>query len=44
MSHLSLPLGSSYKERAVWDALVEWMERRLTGLKLLHLCKGGRLI
>jgi hypothetical protein len=38
-----MPLGASYKATAVWNPILEKMERRLSGWQKLYLSKGGRL-
>jgi hypothetical protein len=43
MKYLGLPLGAPYKSTAIWNGIVEKMERRLAGWKRLYLSKGGRL-
>uniref|UniRef100_A0A2N9GE45 Reverse transcriptase domain-containing protein n=1 Tax=Fagus sylvatica TaxID=28930 RepID=A0A2N9GE45_FAGSY len=35
--------GASYKANAVWNPILEKMERRLSGWQKLYLSKGGRL-
>jgi hypothetical protein len=43
MKYLGLPLGASYKAVSIWNGVIEKMERRLVGWKLMYLSKGGRL-
>ena len=43
MKYLGLPLGAKRKDRAVWNPIIEKVERRLAGWKRLYLSKGGRL-
>ena len=43
MKYLDLPLSAKWKDRAVWNPIIEKVERRLTGWKRLYLSKGGRL-
>uniref|UniRef100_A0A2N9I4J4 Reverse transcriptase domain-containing protein n=1 Tax=Fagus sylvatica TaxID=28930 RepID=A0A2N9I4J4_FAGSY len=43
MSYLGLPLGASFKASAVWNPILEKVERRLAGWQKLYLSKGGRL-
>jgi hypothetical protein len=43
LSYLSMPLGASYKAVAVWNPILEKLERRLSGWQKLYLSKGGRL-
>jgi hypothetical protein len=38
-----MPLGASYKAVAVWNPILEKLERRLSGWQKLYLSKGGRL-
>jgi hypothetical protein len=43
MSYLGMPLGSSYKSTAIWNPIIEKMERRLAGWQRIYLSKGGKL-
>ena len=43
LSYLGMPLGASYKANAVWNPILEKMERRLSGWQKLYLSKGGCL-
>jgi hypothetical protein len=43
LSYLGMPLGASYKAVAVWNSILEKLERRLSGWQKLYLSKGGRL-
>ncbi|KAG2411395.1 hypothetical protein I3760_Q000600 [Carya illinoinensis] len=43
MTYLGLPLGSASRTIAVWDSVIEKIERRLAGWKRLYLSKGGRI-
>ena len=43
MTYLGLPLGAKYKAKAIWNAVLEKLERRLAGWKLMYLSKGGRM-
>ena len=43
MSYLGLPLGASFKASAVWNPILEKVERRLARWQKLYLSKGGRL-
>lgn len=42
-SYLGLPLGASFKSKAIWNSVVERFENRLAGWKRQLLSKGGRL-
>jgi hypothetical protein len=37
MQYLGLPLGSKFKARTIWNAVLEKMERRLAGWKRMYL-------
>ena len=43
MQYLSMPLGASYKALAIWNPIVEKIERRLAEWQKIYLSKGGRL-
>ena len=43
MKYLGLPLGAKFKEKTIWNPILEKMERRLAGWKQLYLSKGGRV-
>ena len=43
MKYLGLPLGAKWKDRAIWNPIVEKVEKRLAGWKRLYLSKGGEL-
>ena len=43
MKYLGLPLGAKFKSKAIWNPIVEKIERRLVGWKRIYLSKGGRL-
>ena len=43
MTYLGLPLGAKFKDRAIWNSILERMERRLTSWKHLYLSKGGKI-
>ena len=43
MSYLGLPLGSSFKDKTIWNGIVEKLETRLAGWKRMYLSKGGRV-
>jgi len=42
-TYLCLPLGAKFKEKAIWDPIVERFEKRLSGWKSMYHSKGGRL-
>ena len=43
MKYLGLPLGAKFKNKTIWNPILEKMERRLAGWKRLYLSKGGRV-
>lgn len=43
LKYLGLPLGVPFKLKAIWDRVVEIMEKRLASWKTTYLSKGGRL-
>ncbi|XP_042969128.1 uncharacterized protein LOC122301820 [Carya illinoinensis] len=43
LKYLGLPLGATFKARAIWDGVVEKIEKRLASWKRVYLSKGGRL-
>ena len=43
MKYLGLPLGAKFKDKTIWNPILEKMERRLAGWKRLYLSKGGRV-
>ena len=43
MTYLGLPLGAKFKDRAIWNSILERMEQRLTSWKQLYLSKGGKI-
>jgi hypothetical protein len=43
MKYLGLPLGASFKAKSIWDDIIEKVERRLAGWKMMYLSKGGRV-
>ena len=43
MKYLGLPLGAKWKDRAIWNPIIEKVERRLAGWKRLYLSKWGEL-
>ena len=44
MKYLGLPLGAKFKDKTIWNPILEKMERRLVGWKRLYLSKRGRVI
>ena len=43
MKYLGLLLGAKFKDKSIWNPILEKMERRLAGWKRLYLSKGGRV-
>lgn len=43
LCYLSLPLGAHFKSKAIWDWVIEKMEKRLANWKKIYLSKGGCL-
>ena len=43
MKYLGLPLGAKFREKTIWNPILEKIERRLAGWKQLYLSKGGRV-
>ena len=43
MIYLGMPLGSLYKTTAIWNPILERLEKKFSGWKRLYLSKGGRL-
>lgn len=43
LKYLSLPLGACFKAKSIWDCIVEKIEYRLVGWKMMYLSKGGRV-
>ena len=43
MKYLGLPLGAKFKDKTIWNPILEKIERRLVGWKRLYLSKGGRV-
>ena len=44
MKYLGLSLGAKFKDKTIWNPILEKMEKRLVGWKHLYLSKGGRAI
>ena len=43
MKYLGLPLGAKFKDKAIWNPILEKIEQRLAEWKRLYLSKGGRV-
>ena len=43
MKYLGLPLRAKFKDKAIWNPILEKIDRRLAGWKRLYLSKGGRV-
>lgn len=43
MKYLGVPLGAGFKEKAIWNPILEKANKRLAGWKRLYLSKGGRV-
>ena len=43
MKYLGLPLGAKFKDKTIWNPILEEIEQRLAGWKRLYLSKGGRV-
>ena len=43
MKYLGLPLGAKFKDKAIWNPILEKIEQRLAGWKCLYLSKRGRV-
>ena len=43
MKYLGLSLGEKFKDKTIWNPILEKMERKLAGWKKLYLSKGGRV-
>ena len=43
LKYLGLPIGAHFKAKAIWDGIVEKIERRLASWKRMYLSKGGRV-
>jgi len=41
LKYLGLPLGATFKDKTIWNPILEKMEQRLVGWKRLYLSKGG---
>ena len=43
MTYLGMPLGASHKSPPIWNLILEKIECKLVGWKMMYLSKGGRL-
>ena len=43
MKYLGLPLGEKFKDKSIWNPILEKMERKLASWKKLYLSKEGRV-
>jgi hypothetical protein len=43
LRYLGLPLGAPFKSKAIWDGVIEKMEKMLASWKKIYLSEGGRL-
>ena len=43
MKYLGLSLGATHKEETIWNLVLEKMERRLAGWKMMCLSKWGKV-
>jgi len=43
LTYLGLPLGATFKEKAIWDSVIGRLEKRLSDWKAAYLFKGGKL-
>ena len=43
MKYLGLPLGAKFKDKSIWNPILEKMERKLASWKKLYLSKEGRV-
>ena len=43
LKYLGLPLGASFKDKTIWNPILEKTERRLAGWTRLYLFKGGKV-
>ena len=43
MKYLGPPLGAKFKDKTIWNPILEKMKRRLTSWKCLYLSNGGRV-
>lgn len=43
MKYLGLPLGDTFKTKAIWDGIIKKVEHQLAGWKMMYLFKCGRI-
>ena len=43
MAYLGLPLGDKFKDRVIWNSILEKMEHKLASWKRLYLSKRGKI-
>ena len=43
MKYLGVPLGAKFKDKAIWNPILQKIERKLVGWKRLYLSKEGRV-
>jgi len=43
LRYIGLPLGAPFKSKAIWDGVIEKMEKRLASWQKIYLSKGGCL-
>ena len=43
MKYLGLPLGANFKEKTIWNSVLEKVERKLACWKRLYLSMGGKV-
>ena len=43
MTYLGHPLGAKFKDRAIWNSILEKIEHRLASWKQLYLSKRGKI-
>lgn len=44
LKYLGLPLRACFKAKSIWNNIVEKIERRLAGWKMVYLSKGGNTL
>jgi len=43
ITYLGLPMDAKFKEKVIWEPMIERFEKRLSGWKASYLSKGGRI-